>query len=273
MRWTGTSANNPDTNPTKMSNPAAYPGVTSFTGAQANDQYVAKHFPFPWFHSLTGDTTADGTQTAAHTTPAFSWITPNNCSDAHDAVCQGNNLSGAFDSTGNPIYQPGAPEGIAADAVGNQLFPGPGANGFIDRPPVCTSTAPNVRANCVPGIVRGGAGSPPSARTDAALGMANSTDILDPKIVATDTGRGVTSTDTTGPGGTSPIPVDSFVRAVSDTGQPAATSKSSVINGSFQLVDKSGTPVTPTGPVSTITLSAEGAPGYLAPGASPLRRG
>ena len=27
-------------------------GVVSFTGAQANDQYVAKHFPFPWFHSL-----------------------------------------------------------------------------------------------------------------------------------------------------------------------------------------------------------------------------
>jgi hypothetical protein len=40
------------------------------------------------------------------TTPAFSWITPNNCSDAHDATCQGNNLSGAFDSSGNPIYTP-----------------------------------------------------------------------------------------------------------------------------------------------------------------------
>jgi len=36
------------------------PGVTSFPGAQANDQYVAKHFPFPWFHSLTGTVNADG---------------------------------------------------------------------------------------------------------------------------------------------------------------------------------------------------------------------
>src|SRR5579862_4623507 len=49
----GTAANNPDTNPTSMSGnfPA---GVTSLTAAQPNDQYVAKHFPFPWFESLTG---------------------------------------------------------------------------------------------------------------------------------------------------------------------------------------------------------------------------
>ena len=36
--------------------------------------------------------------------PAFSWITPNNCSDAHDATCKGNNLSGVFDANGNPNY-------------------------------------------------------------------------------------------------------------------------------------------------------------------------
>ena len=58
----GTAANNPTTNPTFMSATAAHPfpaGVTSFTGAQANDQYVAKHFPFPWFHALTGTQDAD----------------------------------------------------------------------------------------------------------------------------------------------------------------------------------------------------------------------
>jgi hypothetical protein len=45
-----------------------------------------------------------------------------------------------------------------------------------------------------------------------------------------------------------------------------------VTNGSFQLVDQTGTPVTPTGAVSGITLSAEGDPGNLAPGqtADPL---
>src|ERR1700760_1764005 len=137
----GTSANNPDTNPTNMS--ADFPpGVTSFTGTQPNDQYVAKHFPFPWFQSLTGSsvngkalnepanggtncdanhvTNLDNPQTGlvhdlknAKDTPAFSWVTPDNCSDAHDAVCKGNNLSGAFNSGGTPNYnspQPFVPE-------------------------------------------------------------------------------------------------------------------------------------------------------------------
>ncbi len=36
------------------------------------------------------------------TTPAFSWITPNNCSDGHDAVCHGNNLSGGFSDPNTP---------------------------------------------------------------------------------------------------------------------------------------------------------------------------
>jgi len=30
----------------------------------------------------------------------------NNCSDAHDATCQGNNLSGAFNANGTPNYTP-----------------------------------------------------------------------------------------------------------------------------------------------------------------------
>ena len=140
----GTAANNPTTNPTFMSASALHPfpsGVTSFTGAQANDQYVAKHFPFPWFHSVTGTVSSTGTTPGlttpaqggtdcdanhianldsssnglykdlqkSSTTPAFSWITPNNCSDAHDAICQGNNLSGSFDTKGAPVYQKPTP--------------------------------------------------------------------------------------------------------------------------------------------------------------------
>ena len=399
----GSSANNPTTDPTYLSATASHPlppGVTSFTGAQANDQYVAKHFPFPWFHSLTGTVTSSGTDPgltkpaqggtdcdAAHianldssssglfhdlqkesTTPAFSWITPDNCSDAHDAICKGNNLSGSFNASGAPVYQTGTPNpesttpknytgglyasdlfleyyipmiekspafkdggliditfdegnppftysgnsfnnanaygptdadqpnasaGIAADAAGqtifgktvhseptgpnstlgtdsagNQLYPGPGNNSFIDRPPTCTSTSPNVPANCVPGIVRGGSGSSPGARNDSVAANASSTYVLDPAILADDTGRQVTdSTDKTGPGGSSPIPANTFVGTVSDTGpQLAATSSGSVTDGSFQLVDQAGNPVTPTGSVSGITLSAEGAPGFLAPG-------
>ncbi|MDQ1552387.1 MAG: hypothetical protein QOD50_1809 [Actinomycetota bacterium] len=60
---------------------------------------------------------------------------------------------------------------------------------------------------------------------------------------------------------------------MSDTGpQFASTSSGSVVDGSFQLVDQAGNPVTPTGSVNGITLSAEGAPGFLAPGqtADPL---
>ena len=401
----GTAANNPTTNPTFMSATAAKPfpaGVTSFTGAQGNDQYVAKHFPFPWFHAITGTITAAGKTKpglttpagggtdcdAVHianldssksglykdlqhesTTPAFSWITPNNCSDAHDAICKGNNLSGAFTSTGQPIYQGGAPNpesttpknytgglyasdlflqyyipmiersaafkdgglidvtfdegnppftysgnsfnnanaygptlkdkpdasaGLEADAAGQnvfgrnlhseptgpnstlatnskgqQLYPGPGDNGFIDRPPACTQTTPTlVPANCVPGIVRGGSGTSPAARTDAVAALGSSTYVLDNSILADDTGRGVVDTvDKTGPGGTSPIPLNTFVGTVSDTGPQKATSPTgSIVDGSFQLVDASGNAVTPTGPVSALTLSAEGAPGYLLPG-------
>jgi hypothetical protein len=401
----GTAANNPSTNPTFLSASVDHPfpaGVTSLTGAQANDQYVAKHFPMPWFASLTGTTTATGTTPAltkpaqggtdcdaAHianldsaqtglfkdlekesTTPAFSWITPNNCSDAHDAICKGNNLSGSFTSMGQPIYQqptpnpesttptnftgglyasdlflqyyipmieksaafrdggliditfdegnppftysgnsfnnanaygptlgdqPNATAGIAADAAGenlfgknvhieptgpnstlktdakgNQLYPGPGDNGFIDRPPACTSTTPLTPANCVPGIVRGGSGNSPGVRTDVAAAGPTSSYVLDPSILADDTGRIVTSTDKTGPGGTSPIPADTFVGSVSDTGpQKAVSPTGSVVDGSFQLVDKSGNAVTPTGPVGSISLSAEGAPGFLAAGQTP----
>ncbi len=406
----GATTNNPTTNPTVMTPTATSPlppGITSFTGTQANDQYVAKHFPFPWFHSLTGTVQADGStkpgltkpvhgtdcdtghianlDNATHglfhdlqktsTTPAFSWITPNNCSDAHDATCKGNNLSGSFTSSGRPIYQsptpdpqsttpknftgglyasdlflkyyvtmieespafkdggliditfdegfpaftytgnsfnnanaygptqndyPTAPSLIKNDAAGqtingktvhseptgpntplqkdndgNQLFPGPGYNAWINRPPACTQTTPTrVPANCVPGIIRGGSGNTPAARNDHAAAGAGSTYVLDGSIVATDAGRMVTDTlDATGPGGTSPIPPNTFVGAVSDTGpQRAATPTSAIIDGSFQLVDQAGTPVSATGAVSGITLSAEGAPGYLTAGqtADPL---
>ncbi|MGN5379409.1 alkaline phosphatase family protein [Streptomyces lasalocidi] len=94
----------------------AYNGVPLPGGATPEDQYVAKHNPAPWFHSLIDNprdcarvAPLNGlTATAGHravsglaqdlksekTTPRFSWISPNNCSDAHDATCKGDNLSG-----------------------------------------------------------------------------------------------------------------------------------------------------------------------------------
>ncbi|HWA64881.1 MAG TPA: hypothetical protein VG899_00750 [Mycobacteriales bacterium] len=134
--YPGGASNNPDTDPTDLAAPSG--DVTSFTAAQPNDEYVASHFPFPWFHSLTGGTAGgtsypplnepsnggtncDGNHIAnldspssglehdlqqESTTPAFSWISPDACSDGHDQVCQGNNLSGAFTIDGAPNYAP-----------------------------------------------------------------------------------------------------------------------------------------------------------------------
>lgn len=96
-------------------NPAGA-GVPDPGGATPADQYVPKHNPAPWFHSLT-DNPADCARvvplnglaavpghpaesslqqdlTSEATTPRFSWISPDNCSDAHDATCKGDNLTG-----------------------------------------------------------------------------------------------------------------------------------------------------------------------------------
>ena len=426
-------------------------GTGTTNDPQYSDQYVAKHFPFPWFESLIGsyNTTtgatgpaltepASGTNCDANhianldsptdglvqdlqnnTVPAFSWITPNNCSDAHDTTCKGNNLSGAFGLNSNgtvnlndPIYRPaglpafdpeattprnytgglyasdlflayyvpliedsaayahgliditfdeGEPSftysgnsfnnvpttgpngqgttapsgfttsnllgntntpstnnpnytpysantptfgaagtsapgadsvygayGVTADAAGeniggtnvnvepwgpnstlstnssgDQLYPGPGNNSFIDRPPVCTQTTPTlVPADCVHGIVRGGSGSSPGARTDGASagvsGSASSNVITDNSIIGDDTGRAVTGTN---------IPAGAFVGAVTDSGPLfPATSGGATVTGSFQLVNASGVALDPSGAVSSVTLSAEGDPNDLPAG-------
>jgi hypothetical protein len=123
-------------------------GTYSANNPEYSDQYVAKHFPFAWFESLSGvtgsstttplttpangGTNCDANHVAnldspqyglvhdlqANTVPNFSWITPDNCSDGHDASCKGNNLSGAFglnsDGTINlndPIYTPSSTSG------------------------------------------------------------------------------------------------------------------------------------------------------------------
>jgi hypothetical protein len=96
-------------------NPAGA-GVPDPGSATPADQYVPKHNPVPWFHSLidnpsdcakvvplgglaatTGhpaESSLEQDLTSEATTPRFSWISPDNCSDAHDATCKGDNLSG-----------------------------------------------------------------------------------------------------------------------------------------------------------------------------------
>ena len=322
----------PSTNPT--ADPVPNPG-----SANATDQYVPKHFPFAWFHSLIDDpTNCDPTHIAnlfskasglyhdlqsVATTPEFSWITPNNCSDAHDAVCHGNNLSGgwadpytpnapinytgglyaadlflehvipeieaspafkqnglidvtfdegfpaftftsnsfnnsttdpataasslAADSAGENIngenvdFEPTGPNTpLLTNAAGDQLYPGPGDNAYVDRDPT------------IPGLIMGGASPVPGPRTDTVTGGPGSSYIEDQSIAITDEGRTVTG---------SGIPAGAVVGPVYDTPDVATQpngggcSNSCAIHGSFELY-LGGIPTSPTGPVTSITLGA-----------------
>ncbi len=307
--------------------------------------------------------------------PAFNWITPDNCSDAHDATCQGNNLSGAFNANGTPNYTPtGLPAydpeattplnytgglyasdlflryyipliersaafadggliditfdeanppftignsfnnvpapgdnttysapadqptygsagtlapgasslygayGVLTDAAGenidgqnvdteptgpndpevtdssgNQLQPGPGASGFIDRATGLTGESPYLSGS-------------PGTSTEPALVAPASSMVTDAKINADDTGRLVSGTDSFG----NTIPDDTFVGEVSDTGPVSLGSNASNTSasnnyakpwiGTFQLLNDSGQPVTlPNGFDGNVTLGAEGA--------------
>ncbi len=337
--------------------PYAAPGATGSTAqpnpgsANATDQYVPKHFPFPWFDSIlqSGDCNAQhianlfsSTDGLYHdlqseaTTPAFSWISPNNCSDAHDAVCHGNNLSGGFadpntpnppvnytgglhasdlflehvipeieaspafkdggliditfdeafppftysgnsfrnskrvapdaatslanDSAAETIFgqtvhrEPTGPNTpLARDAQGNELYPGPGFNSYIDRPAGCV--AQTLPAQPASTCLLGGGSSVPGARMDAgATAPASSTVIDDNSIVSTDAGRAVSGTG---------IPADAHVGRVIDspttaTAPNGATTGGAIVDtGLFELVDSTGHKLATTGPVAGITLAPD----------------
>jgi hypothetical protein len=314
--------------------------------ANATDQYVPKHFPFPWFESIlqSGDCNSahianlfDPTNGLYHdlqseaTTPAFSWISPNNCSDAHDAVCQGNNLSGGFSDPNTPkaplnhtgglyasdlflehivpeieaspafkdggliditfdeafppftysgnsfanstIVSPNAATSVASDTAGenlyghnvnteptgpntpllkdssgNELYPGPGDNAYIDRPSTCLAqTVPSLPStDC---LVGGGTIGPAGAKTDATAYAATGTStIFDPGIAATDEGRAVSGTG---------IPTGAFVGTVTDEPTVAATATDKASTGFFTLVNSSGVALDTTAAVSGITLAAD----------------
>ena len=315
--------------------------------ANATDQYVPKHFPFPWFESILNSGDCNSQHIAnlfgptnglyhdlqsASSTPAFSWISPNNCSDAHDAVCHGNNLSGGFSDpntpkepvnytgglyaadlflehvipeieespafkegglidvtfdegfppftyTGNSFvnstkiapdaaasiasdsaaetlfghgvhYEPTGPNTpLAKDANGNELYPGPGDNAFVDRPSNCVAqTVPSQPAGT---CILGGGSPVPGTRTDAgANAPAASSTIADNSIVATDAGRQVTGAG---------IPVGAYVGQVTDTpNTPTVPNQSGGLadTGSFALVDSGGNSLTTTAAVSGIVLGS-----------------
>ncbi len=326
--------------------------------ANATDQYVPKHFPFPWFESLLDNPNDcnsahianlfDPTNGLYHdlqseaTTPAFSWITPNNCSDGHDAVCHGNNLSGGFSDPNTPnapvnytgglysadlflehvipeieaspafrdggliditfdegfppftytgnsfanstIVPPDARTSVQDDSAaetlfglpvhyeptgpntplqrssltGQELYPGPGDNSYIDRPANCV--AQTFPAQPSGTCLLGGGSLSPGARADAGATAADNVDVIDDNsAVATDVGRTVAGTN---------VPAGAFVGQVTDTPTTATGPNGSaggfVDIGSFTLVDSRDRPVYTTGPVSGVTLGAQ------VPGTDPL---
>ena len=116
--------------------PYGAPGSLAAPTATPDDQYVAKHNPFVWFHSLldTKDCANDVVPLAKNlladlaserTTPAFSFITPNNCSDAHDATCKGDNLSGGSNALTGERKTPTNTQGglYASDLFLQQVVP------------------------------------------------------------------------------------------------------------------------------------------------------
>ena len=146
---------------------------------------------------------------------------------------------------------PNDPE--VTDSSGNQLQPGPGASGFIDRPTGLTGESPYLSGS-------------PGTTTEPALVAAGSSMVTDAKINADDTGRLVSGTDSFG----NTIPDDTFVGEVSDTGPVSLGSNASNTSasnnyakpwmGTFQLLNDSGQPVTlPSGFDGNVTLGAEGA--------------
>ncbi len=350
--------------------PYASPGPTASTAqpnpgsANSTDQYVPKHFPFPWFESILQSGDCNSAHIAnlfsptgglyhdlqsAKTTPAFSWISPNNCSDGHDAVCHGNNLSGGFsdpntpnppvnytgglyaadlflehiipeieaspayrdgglidvtfdeafppftytgnsfadstdqapnytsslisDSAGETLfgegvdYEPTGPNvPLQTNAQGDELYPGPGFNAYIDRPGDCVGYSDTPPA---PGVCLLGSGGTPASdfpqRTDPlATAPAGTSTITDSPAVANSpapANNGIQADDEGRAVSGSGIPAGSFVGPV--TAVPAtATGANGAPGGtaytaSFELVDSSGDPVTTSGPVSGITLAAD----------------
>ncbi len=119
----------PYDNPSGSSYPIANAAPTSSTAqpnpgsASAGGAYVPKHFPFPWFQSLTdnpqdcnpshiepmfdnpgadfySDLKANEGNPNAY--PNFVWMTPDNCSDAHDAECVNGTAAASSDLNGHP---------------------------------------------------------------------------------------------------------------------------------------------------------------------------
>jgi hypothetical protein len=127
-------------------------------GAKANDQFATKHVPFVYFHSIIDRPICDtnvvdlnalpGDLASASTTPTYSFITPDLCSDGHDTPCidgRPGGLKSVNDFlqtwipqiTGSPAYADNGllivtfdeASGDASDCCGEPMSPNTSSNG------------------------------------------------------------------------------------------------------------------------------------------------
>ena len=173
----------------------------------------------------------------------------------------GQNINGE-----NVDWEPTGPNStLETDEHGNQLFPGPGDNGYITRPPSCEQDTDLVNAdksNCVHGAKNTGAGWGYSKAKTIDVSNTAGTSKLTGKVTVTDLGRKVT-----GEG----IPDGAHVGKVANQGpNMVADPKDGVTNSSFVIVDANDKPLKTTTDVTSVTLSATGVPGHLADDESPL---
>ena len=117
-----------------------HPDVNAHDGTQTagkDSQYAARHNPFVYFHSIIDrpicktnvlDLKAlEGDLASASTTPSYSFITPDLCSDGHDATCADGKSPGGYQGinaflqtwipkiTGSPAYKEGGLVIVAFD--------------------------------------------------------------------------------------------------------------------------------------------------------------
>ena len=144
---------------------------------------------FPWF-TYTGNSFANSTT-----------VRPNAATSIKDA-------SAAEAINGKTVFsEPTGPNTpLATDSSGNQLYPGPGDNSFVDRPNNCVAQTnpPQLAGTCL----LGGGSHSPGPRTDANAVSLSKDMIQDNSVVATDKGRAVTGNG---------IPAGAYVGKVTDT--------------------------------------------------------
>jgi len=130
--------------------------------AHKNDQYAARHNPFVYFHSIIDRPICNtnvldlsklqGDLGSASTTPSYSFITPDLCSDGHDAPCVDGRPGGLVSANdflktwipriaGSPAYQDGGliivnfdeSESGAEDCCGEPTGPNTPNNGGLTQ--------------------------------------------------------------------------------------------------------------------------------------------